>query len=156
MKQQAADQKRVVVYSFLLFVAMGILLTGCGVYMAANQPRQKDLSILKEGTPRSRVIAELGPPVWTGQQSGSTVDVFAFRQGYSGGARAGRAFIHGVLDVATWGLWVVVATPAESLAGGADIKVEVAYDANDRFKATEIIAPKEPKPAGNEESLAGR
>ncbi len=78
MKQQAADQKRVVVYSFLLFVAMGILLTGCGVYMAANQPRQKDLSVLREGTPRSRVIAELGSPVWTGQKDGNTVDVFAF------------------------------------------------------------------------------
>ncbi|GAB5471267.1 MAG: hypothetical protein Kilf2KO_42970 [Rhodospirillales bacterium] len=40
-----------------------LLLPGCSVYMAASGDDKKDLSVLASGTPRDRVIAELGSPV---------------------------------------------------------------------------------------------
>jgi hypothetical protein len=112
---------------------------GCSAVMAAKQPGKKDLSVLDAGTPRSHVIAELGAPVWAGERDSNKVDVFAFRQGYSKGARAGRAFFHAAADVFTLGLWEVVGTPIESVASGTDVKAEVTYDEDDRVKSTEII-----------------
>ena len=48
--------------------------TGCAAYRATQQPDKKNLSVLSRGTPRSRVIAELGAPVNTDHEDGKTVD----------------------------------------------------------------------------------
>lgn len=109
----------------------GLLFTlssSCSVYKAASQPERKNMSVLSEGTPRGLVIAELGGPSWSGEREGKKVDLFAFKQGYSKGAKVGRAFFHGAADVVTAGLWEVVATPIETIADGSDVKVEVTYD----------------------------
>ncbi|MFQ5899378.1 MAG: hypothetical protein ACE5JN_14195 [Candidatus Methylomirabilia bacterium] len=61
------------------YVVMGLLLltsSGCSVFMAAKQPDKKDLSVLDEGAPRSHVAAELGTPVWSGEENGRTVELF--------------------------------------------------------------------------------
>jgi len=160
MNQRAVDQKhkRTLITFIGLSLVMGSILlitSGCSVYMAAKQPGQKDLSVLKEGTPRSHVIAELGAPVWSGEKNGNKVDMFAFTQGYSAGAKAGRAFFHGAADFFTLGLWEVIGTPVESVASGTDIKVEVTYDANDRVKLAEIIERKEAKPEQTGEAKEG-
>ena len=107
--------------------------------MAAKQPDKKDLSVLDLGTPRSHVIAELGQPAWSENKDGERVDVIAFKQGYSKGAKAGRAFFHGVADVFTLGLWEVVGTPIESVASGTHMKVEVIYDGEDRVKSVTFL-----------------
>ncbi|HEX8948570.1 MAG TPA: hypothetical protein VF790_06390 [Dissulfurispiraceae bacterium] len=130
----------------LLPTLLGIMLfasSGCSVYMAAKQPGKKDLAVLKTGTPRSHVIAELGQPVFSEIKNGAKADVFAFRQGYSSGVKAGRAFIHGVADVFTLGLWEVVGTPVESVATGSDLKLQVLYDESDLVQSYETIGPKE-------------
>jgi len=148
--RNAADARLVV----LFLVMWPILLTtpGCSVYMAAKQPGAKDLSVLKEGTPRSHVIAELGAPVWSGEKDGKKADVFAFTQGYSAGAKAGRAFFHGAADFFTLGLWEVIGTPVESVASGTEMKVEVTYDANDKVNSVEVIERKEMKPPETEKA----
>ena len=148
MKPTAINEQRVfVTFVRLSLVMVSILMmtSGCSVFMAAKQPDAKDLSVLKEGTPRSHVIAELGAPIWSGEKNGSRVDVFAFRQGYSSAAKAGRAFFHGAADVITLGLWEVIATPVESIASGTDMKAEVTYDRDDRVKSTEMIQQKTEK-----------
>lgn len=155
MKRGPANRKRMLGGSVALPLLMAVMLlmsSGCSVYMAAKQPRAKDLSVLKEGTPRSHVIAELGAPAWSGEKGGNKVDVFAFTQGYSAGAKAGRAFFHGAADVFTLGLWEVIGTPVESVASGTEMKVEVIYDGNDQVKAAEVIEPKGGKPVGDEAS----
>lgn len=155
MKQAPASRKGMPVGFVALSLLMAVALligSGCSVYMAAKQPRAKDLSVLKEGTPRSHVIAELGAPAWSGEKGGNKVDVFAFTQGYSAGAKAGRAFFHGAADVFTLGLWEVIGTPVESVASGTEMKVEVIYDGNDQVKAAEVIEPKGEKPVGDEAS----
>jgi outer membrane protein assembly factor BamE (lipoprotein component of BamABCDE complex) len=65
----------------IAIVLIVVTNSGCSVYMAAKQPDAKDLSVLKAGTHRSRVIAELGTPVWSGDKDGEKTDVFVFKHG---------------------------------------------------------------------------
>lgn len=125
-----------------LAVAATLLLTsatGCAVVKAARQPAKKNLSVLSPGVPRTNVIAELGAPIWTEERDGATADVFAFKQGYSKHNKAARVFGHAALDVVTGGLWEVVGTPAEVIADGADVKVEVCYDEDYRVESINVI-----------------
>ena len=112
--------------------------------MAANQPSQKDVSVLKAGSPRSAVIAELGAPVHAGDRNGLKVDVYNFVQGYSGVEKGARAVLHGAADVLTLGIWEVVGTPIEGAANGTKVSVEVVYDKEDRVaKVTPIKGAEE-------------
>jgi hypothetical protein len=123
-----------------LFLGLMLLVsTGCSVYMAAHQPKAKDLSVLSPGTVRGRVIAELGAPVWSGEKDGDKADVFTFTQGYSTGAKTARALFHGVSDVFTLGLWEVLATPGEPVFSGTDMKLEVTYDKDDKVKSVKNL-----------------
>ena len=81
--------KRAEIYYISKAMFLGLLLlfsTGCSVYMAAHQPKAKDLSVLTPGTQMGQVIAELGAPICTGEMEGDKADVFSFTQGYSTGA----------------------------------------------------------------------
>ena len=121
----------------ILMLAAG---TGCSVYMAAKQPDKKDVSVFNKGTPRAHVIAECGKPVHTLEnKDGTKTDIFVFVQGYSGGAKAGRAFFHGAADILTLGLWEVVGTPIEAVADGTEVKVEVAYDVDERVSQVNAL-----------------
>ncbi|OPY76291.1 MAG: hypothetical protein A4E64_01588 [Syntrophorhabdus sp. PtaU1.Bin058] len=122
----------IVVTSVLVLVlAAG---NGCSVYMAAKQPDKKNLNILAVGTPRSLVLAEIGQPKSTETRDGKRVDVFSFVQGYSKGAKVGRAFWHGAADVFTLGLWEVVGTPTESIFTGEKVAYEVTYTTDDKVE----------------------
>ena len=134
-----------------------LVASGCAAIKATEQPGKKDLNVLTPGTPRSHVIAELGAPLWSEEKEGTTTDVFAFKQGYTKGVKAGRALVHGAADVVTGGLWEVIGIPAESLADGRDVKVEVTYDQQravrsiDVIQGQDVIAPRrlfgrKPKP----------
>lgn len=129
----------------LLLLSSILLLSasGCAAFKATQQPGKKNLSVLSQGTPRTHLIAELGPPMWSEERKGVTTDVFVFKQGYSKGTKAGRAFVHGAADVATGGLWEVIGLPAETLADGTDVKVQVVYDSDRNVQDIEIIEGKE-------------
>jgi hypothetical protein len=62
------------------------------------------------------------------------VDVFSFTQGYSKGAKTGRAVFHGAADVLTLGLWEVVGTPTEAVFDGRQVAFEVTYDASEKVE----------------------
>jgi hypothetical protein len=133
---------------FVAAVPLLFATSGCAVIKATRQPPKKDVGVLCPGVPRTHVIAELGAPVWSQERDGTATDVFAFKQGYSRGAKASRALLHGAADVATWGLWEVVGTPAETLANGTDVKVEVRYDPNQNvqsvtfFEGEKVVQPR--------------
>jgi hypothetical protein len=114
-------------------------MPGCAAYKATQQPGKKNLGVLTPGTPRSHVIAELGAPLWSEERDGERVDLFSFKQGYRKATKAGRALVHGAADVATGGLWEVVGIPAETLADGSDVKVEVTYDDRRAVKSVDCI-----------------
>jgi hypothetical protein len=53
--------------------------------------------------------------------------------------KAGRALVHGAADVATFGLWEVIGIPAEAIADGTDVKVEVKYDAQQVVQSVTVF-----------------
>jgi hypothetical protein len=127
-----------------------LLSQGCAVYMAANQPEKKDLGVLKAGSPRSAVIAEIGTPVQSLVKDGAKVDLYTFTQGYSGLEKGGRAVLHGAADVFTLGLWEVIGTPIEGAANGTKVAVEVTYDKDDRVAKVVPIRGQEKIAEGTE------
>jgi hypothetical protein len=124
---------RAFIIAFVMVIAL-FTQTGCSVFMAAKQPPKKNLGVLKEGTPRSLLLAEFGQPIATENKDGKKVDVFSFTQGYSKGAKTGRAVFHGAADVLTLGLWEVVGTPTEAAFDGKKMAFEVTYDASEKVE----------------------
>ena len=125
--------------NFCLVGIVCVSLTGCSVYMAANQPSPKDLSVIKKGTERGLVISELGVPKVGEERNGKKVEIYMFKQGYHGMAKAGRAVFHGAADVFTLGLWEIVGTPGEAYFDGTDMTIEVTYDENNKVESSRIL-----------------
>ena len=132
----------VVVFSFVLFLS-----SGCSVFMAANQPDKKNVDLFNVGTQRSLLIAEYGAPTESEERDGKQYEIFKFIQGYSTGAKVGRAAFHGVADVFTLGLWEVVGTPAEAIFDGQQMAYEVSYDGENKVDQVTVLKV----PAGTSE-----
>ena len=116
------------------------MLTSCSVFMAAKQPDKKNVDLFKVGTPRSMLLAEFGMPTVSELRDGKKYEIYKFIQGYSAGAKAGRAVFHGAADVLTLGLWEVVGTPVEGTFSGDEMAYEVSYDQESRVD--QVIALK--------------
>jgi hypothetical protein len=112
-------------------LAVCILLSGCSVYMAAKQPDAKNVELFKVGTPRAMLLAEFGLPTVAETREGHKYEIYKFVNGYSAGAKAGRAVFHGAADMLTLGLWEVVGTPTEGVFSGDEMAFRVRYDKND-------------------------
>jgi hypothetical protein len=115
-----------------LFTAILLFSSGCSVFMAIDQPDKKNVDLFRVGTPRSVLLGEFGAPAVSETRSGKKYEIFKFVQGYSTGAKAGRALVHGAADVATFGLWEVVGTPAEAIFSGDEMAYEVSHDQDNK------------------------
>lgn len=121
--------------SYLLaIITFVVLCSSCSVFMAAKQPDLKNEDLFRVGTSRSALLAEYGNPISSEMKNGEKCEIFKFVQGYSTGAKAGRAVFHGVADVLTLGIWEVVGTPTEGVFNGDEKCYEVTYDENGRIK----------------------
>lgn len=118
--------------TILLLTLFLAACTGEASEMAANQPRSHDFSVLDEGTDRHRVVAELGEPLLSEEEDGRKIDIFRFVDGYSNPSRTGRTFVHGALNITTFGIWDLFGRPIESAFDGEEVKLKVEYDENDR------------------------
>ena len=118
-----------------IFVAVCLVLLassyGCAVNRAANQPSEKDTSLLSAGTPRAKILAEFGVPISTEIKDGKKTDIYSIIQGYSSGAKASRVFLHGAADIMTLGLWELVGGSVEGAYNGEKVSFQVTYDKND-------------------------
>lgn len=132
------DLRKFILFTVLLAV-LAISVSGCSVFMAAKQPEKKDTSLLKEGVSRAVLISEFGAPVISEYKNDKRFEIFKFVQGYSTGAKAGRAFFHGAASVATLGLWELVGTPAEITFNGDEMAFQVSYDENDLVDEVKLI-----------------
>lgn len=128
---------------FVLGVSSG--LSGCSVYMASQQPDKKDVSLFKRGTPRSVLLGEFGYPMAQTEHDGKKWDVWRFRQGYSDGAKTGRAVGHAAMDVLTLGIWEVAGTPIETAADGNMVSYEIAYDEHGNVSDVILLSKKDGK-----------
>ena len=126
----------------VMMLSVCVFFSGCAVYMAANQPGNKNMDLLKAGMPRDSIMAEFGAPVNTETKDGEKTDIYRFRQGYSQGEKAFRSVGHGVADVFTLGLWEVIGTPAEATFNGKDMAVKIIYDRNDKVKEVTYLTQK--------------
>jgi len=133
-----AALKRKLLIAILKLVGV-IAISGCSVFMAAKQPEKKDIDLLQEGVTRTQLISEFGAPVISEYKNGKRFEIFKFVQGYSTGAKAGRAFLHGAANVATLGLWELVGTPTEITFSGNDMAFQVQYDESDVIEEVVII-----------------
>lgn len=124
----------------LVLIGVMLISSGCSVFMAAKQPDKKNVDLFKIGTHRSMLLAEFGMPTVSELRNGKKHEIYKFVQGYSAGAKAGRAVFHGAADVLTLGLWEVVGTPAEGVFSGDEMAFEVSYD--DDSRVDQVIALK--------------
>jgi hypothetical protein len=125
----------------IFVVSLILIISGCSVFMAAKQPDKKNVELFKVGTPRNLLLAEFGLPIASEvREDGKKYEVFSFVQGYSTGAKAGRAAFHGAADVLTLGLWEVVGTPTEGAFDGTEMAYEVRYDKDN--KVDQVVALK--------------
>jgi outer membrane protein assembly factor BamE (lipoprotein component of BamABCDE complex) len=133
------------------------LVNGCSVYMATNQPAKKNLAVLKPGTPRDLIIAELGAPVFSETTPEGKKDIYTFVQGYGKLNKASRALFHGTADLFTAGIWEVVGTPVEGAFDGKKISVRVLFDQSERVKESKTLSVEDPKkkPVPPENSAMG-
>jgi len=125
--------------SLLLLVAF----SGCSIAMATRQPTAKNLAVLDAGTPRDRVIAELGWPQRTEVMSDNhRIDHFTFTQGYSKSTKNGRAMLHGAADTVTLGLWEIIGTPAEMVFDGTELEADVTYEVGRDVVKSSVVRKK--------------
>ena len=131
-------KKRIIIaFSVALFLFASFASSGCSVYMATKQPGKKDVDLFKVGIPRNLLLAEFGNPMSSEvREDGKTYEIFKFVQGYSKGAKAGRAVLHGAADILTLGLWEAVGTPTEGAFAGKGMAVQVRYD---NYKAIDQV-----------------
>lgn len=123
-------------------VICSFFISGCASTLALTHAGKKDLSVLQQGTSRNRVISELGAPLSSAEQDGKKIDVYSFTQGYSKGAKAGRAIFHLAADVFTLFLWEIIATPTEIVFDGSERSYKVTYDKNDSIEKVDTLKGK--------------
>jgi len=133
--------RKVFLASFIVLFFL-IANSGCSVFMAAKQPSKKDVDLFKVGTQRSMLLAEFGAPTGSEVRDGKKFEVYKFVNGYSTGAKTGRAVFHGVCDVFTLGIWEVVGTPTEAILDGDEMAYEVSYDENDKIDQVILLKKK--------------
>lgn len=125
---------------FALSVVVASNLTGCSVAMAAKQPDYKNVELFKPGTTRGQLLGEFGQPVASEiRKDGTKCDTFSFTQGYSGGAKAGRAVGHAVADLLTLGLWEIIGTPTEAVFTGNTVGYQACYAADERVTEVTLL-----------------
>ncbi|MEA2014620.1 MAG: hypothetical protein U9N38_04875 [Thermodesulfobacteriota bacterium] len=118
-------------------VCMTIVFSGCSVYMAAK----KDGINIEEASQcktQACLIAK-GAILISSRESkdGTLIDVFNIKKPTGS---TSRAVMHGILDVATLGLWELAGTPIEgSKSKPAMIPIEVHYDKNEIIKSVKIL-----------------
>jgi hypothetical protein len=114
-------------------LVMIVLLAGCSVFMAASGKEEPNLVMMRSGTPRYVVESQLGPPTSESrEENGDCRCTYVYEVGNE--PSAGRAVLHGALDVLSLGIWEIVGTPME-LVQGEKQTATVVYGADQNVKS---------------------
>lgn len=121
-----------IVYT-LAVVIVSIYLSGCSVGMALSGSEEPNLSVIKIGEQRSIVELEMGSPEeMATDEEGCAVCVYKYELGNE--PSTGRAVGHAAMDVLTFGLWEIVGTPVEGVAG-EEKEITIVYDLDGKVKS---------------------
>lgn len=122
----------------LYLILLCFLVSACAPYLALKQPKEKDVTLFRVGTPRASLIAEFGKPETSELKiGGMKQEIFKFTDGYSKPAIIGRNFGHNIADVLTLGAWENIGTPIEVFNDGDHLAYLVTYDRFD--KVSEVV-----------------
>jgi hypothetical protein len=97
--------------------------------MAMSGKPDPNIGVLSVGQDRGVVLLNLGQPAQTQATEAGRTDVFHLERGNE--QSVGRAAGHAATDVLTLGVWELVGTPIEGVAG-EKFTVTVWYDQNDK------------------------
>ena len=112
--------------TILILILIPFTIQGCSVGMALSGKEQRDTSTFYKGADRSLVHAKTGAPDSSFQDNGGKwVDTYLIVTGNE--PSAGRALGHGAMDVLTLGIWEIVGTPIEAVAGKEDHQSFIIY-----------------------------
>ncbi len=129
-------------HSAALFIKLSIcmmMLSSCAVGMAASGKKNMDTTILFPGAPRAAVISKLGPPeTSTVDEEGNYVESYLIVKGNE--PSAGRAILHSTLDDMTLGLWEIIGTPIELIAGSESYtRATIYYDSDLKIRDIQFV-----------------
>ncbi len=116
---------------------IALSLNSCSVIMAAKKSGT-DLEQLQSSKSRGEFISA-GAQVISSErfENGELVEVYQYKKATGS---TGRAFMHGLLDVWTLGIWEVIGTPMEGYMNQSEyFTIRVTYDANDFATRVEIL-----------------
>jgi hypothetical protein len=125
--------------TFIVLSFFAICLSGCSVFMAAQQ-KGVDVKVLSTCRTRACLIGQGAIPIQSTKNSNGVITSETFQAEAPSGSAA-RAAMHGVLDVATLGIWEVAGTPIEAVKGKKEIYTVKAIYANDgeTIKAMQLV-----------------
>ncbi len=123
----------------IIFPIIALLISSCSVGMALSGHEQKDTSVFYYGAHRSFVHAKTGLPSHTVQDKEEKwIDTYIVIKGNE--PSAGRAIGHGIMDVLTLGVWEVIGTPIEAVAGGEEHdRYTIYYDGDDKIEKVDRV-----------------
>lgn len=127
-------------YKNLLLISACVLnLTGCSVFMAA-QGSGVDVNTLSTCKTRTCLINHGATPIQSTKNRQGIITSETFQAQLPTGSAA-RAAMHGVLDVATLGIWEVAGTPIEAVKGEKKMySVKAIYGADgDTIKSLQLV-----------------
>lgn len=111
-------------------------LTSCSVMMAA---KKEGMSVTQVQTLRTRSqLISSGACLIKSERliSGELCETYQIQNKRGSAA---RAFMHGVLDVSTCGLWEVIGTPIEATKTKEYYCIRVTYDENEYIRRVELL-----------------
>lgn len=118
----------------IALVIYTVFLSSCAVMMAASGKKNQDISMLTPGIPREHIILKLGPPETSDiDEEGNYIESYLIVKGNE--PSPGRAIMHDELDYATFGLWEIIGTPIELIAGSESYtRATIYYDKDQRVR----------------------
>lgn len=126
--------------SLVAIILSVFILSGCSVYMASNSEGMKPLEFqknLSKCNNRTCVLL-MGPKVINSTKNADGTIVEEYRFSLDMGSIP-RAVMHGLLDVATLGIWEVAGTPIESSRKKSSyIFIKITYDKDENIVRTDI------------------
>jgi len=123
----------------LLFFCILAFLTGCGFSTIVNRGEYVDDKSVKSGAPRYELLARFGSPIDTKKIDYKVVsDVFRVEQGETVLGKVLKGGSLFVVDICTFGLAEIVATPVTNMK--EYITFEVQYDRNEKATKFAIIS----------------
>jgi hypothetical protein len=112
----------------VVLLLTSFLSSGCSVYMAAKGNNGTDLDEVTECKTRGCLIAAGADPIGAKEDEDGHLTSETFKIIKPTGSAA-RAAMHGVLDLATFGIWEIAGTPIEGYLGkDKSIAIRVNYE----------------------------